>query len=190
MIESLHSGRTPFDHVAVAFSMVMSLAVVRLLDGLRPALASRAGWWVQATWVTQKLVAVALCWWIFWWMRTSVTWTATTFLWMLMSPALLFLQASALVTTHPLAIESWRAHFLSTRRWFFAIEGAFVLHSLLTSTLLRGVPARDPLRIVQGMAVVTATIGIASARPRVHALLAPIALITEIVGLSYCFYRP
>lgn len=190
MSEPLLGGRTPFDHVAVGFAMVMSLAVVRLLDGIRPALSSRAGWWVPATWIMHKLAGVALCWWAFWWMRTGVTWTAPTFLWVLIAPGLLFMQASALVTVNPAAIDDWRAHFFSTRRWFFGVEAAFVGHSVLTSSLLRVVPMGDPLRILQVTALVTAGFGILSSRPRLHLVLAPFALVVQVVGLSYCFFRP
>ncbi len=190
MTESLHGGRTPFDHVAVAFAMVMSLAAVRLLDGLRPALSPQGGWWVQATWVAQKLAGLALTWWVFRWLRTDVTWTAPAFLWVLIAPGLLFLQASALVSPDPLAITNWRAHFFGMRRWFFAVEAGFIVHSILTSTLLRGVPIRDPLRLLQGIALVMSFVGIASARPRLHLVLAPLALVTQVVGLSYCFLAP
>ena len=45
-----------FEHVAVAFSMVLSFGVVRLLDGLRPALVPGRRYWVHALWLVQKLL--------------------------------------------------------------------------------------------------------------------------------------
>jgi hypothetical protein len=49
-------GLNPFDHIAVGFSIVLSLGVVRLLDGLRPALVPGRRYWVHAVWLFQKLL--------------------------------------------------------------------------------------------------------------------------------------
>lgn len=184
------SARTAFDHVAVAYSMVMSLSAVRLLDGLRPALAPRAGSWVAATWMLHKLLGVAFSWWAFYWLRADVTWTVATFLWVLLAPGILCLQATALVTTHPGSIADWRAHFGDIRRWFFSLEVAFVTHSVISATMLRHVPATDPLRLIQAIALGSALVGVTSARRQWHGVLAPAALGTQLVGLAYSYYRP
>src|SRR6185295_3745203 len=97
-----------FEHVAVAFSMVLSLGVVRLLDGLRPALVPGRRYWVHALWLIQKLLNYAFYWWIFWSLREGVRWNIASFLWILLGPALLFLQATALATTNPSGVASWR----------------------------------------------------------------------------------
>src|SRR5947209_18882359 len=89
-----------FEHVAVAFSMVLSFGVVRLLDGLRPALVPGRRYWVHALWLVQKLLNHAFYWWGFLSFREGVAWTAASFLWILLVPGLLFLQATALVTTN------------------------------------------------------------------------------------------
>jgi len=88
-----------FEHVAVAFSMVLSFGVVRLLDGLRPAFVPGRRYWVHALWLVQKLLNHAFYWWGFLSFREGVAWTVASFLWMLIVPALLFLQATALATT-------------------------------------------------------------------------------------------
>ena|SRR5438105_4946716 len=109
-----------FEHVAVAFSMVLSFGVVRLLDGLRPALVPGRRYWVHALWLVQKLLNHAFYWWGFLSFREGVAWTAASFLWILLVPGLLFLQATALVTTNPSAVDSWRDHFFGIRSWFFS----------------------------------------------------------------------
>src|SRR5437870_6289552 len=96
-----------FEHVAVAFSMVLSFGVVRLLDGLRPALVPGRRYWVHALWLVQKLLNHAFYWWGFLSFREGVAWTVASFLWILLVPGLLFLQATALVTTNPSAVDSW-----------------------------------------------------------------------------------
>src|SRR2546426_9937193 len=128
-----------FEYVAVGFSMVLSLGVVRLLDGLRPALVPGRRYWVHAPWLVQKLLNHAIYWWIFGSLREGVTWTLASFLWVLLVPGLLFLQATALVTTNPSAIASWRDHFFDIRRGFFSVAIVLLLHSVITSSLLRDV---------------------------------------------------
>ena len=111
-----------FEHVAVAFSMVLSFGVVRLLDGLRPALVPGRRYWVHALWLVQKLLNHAFYWWGFLSFREGVAWTVASFLWILLVPSLLFLQATALVTTNPSAVDSWRDHFFGIRAWFFSVD--------------------------------------------------------------------
>ena len=87
--------------------MVLSFGVVRLLDGLRPALVPGRRYWVHALWLVQKLLNHAFYWWGFLSFREGVAWTVASFLWILLVPGLLFLQATALVTTNPSAVDSW-----------------------------------------------------------------------------------
>src|SRR2546427_7257412 len=138
-----------FEHVAVAFSMVLSFGVVRLLDGLRPALVPGRRYWVHALWFVQKLLNHAFYWWGFLSLREGVAWTLASFLWVLLVPGLLFLQATALVTTNPSAVASWRDHFFDIRRWFFSVDIVLILHSVITSSLLRDVPLLHPFRALQ-----------------------------------------
>jgi len=179
-----------FDHVAVAFAMLMSLSVVRLLDSLRPALVPGRRYWVHTVWIVQKIVSIALYWWIFWWLREGVVWTAASFLWILLAPGLMFLQASALATTHPGTVPSWHDHFYEIRRWFFSADIGLILHSIVTSSLLRDVPLLDPLRAVQATGLVLSIAGVSSARPRLHAAIAPTALAVQLLGLGSLFFVP
>src|SRR5437867_9009875 len=151
-----------FEHVAVAFSMVLSFGVVRLLDGLRPALVPGRRYWVHALWLVQKLLNHAFYWWGFLSFREGVAWTVASFLWMLLVPSLLFLQATALATTNPSAVDSWRDHFFGIRAWFFSVDAVVILHSVITASLLRDVP----LRALQAAGLGISILGAASAHPR------------------------
>ena len=48
---------TLFEYVTVAVSLVLSLAVVRLLDGLRFAASRERGYPIHLLWVLTKLIA-------------------------------------------------------------------------------------------------------------------------------------
>lgn len=71
---------------------------------------------------------------------------------MLLFPAARYLQSTSLVTTNPSEITSWRDHFYSIRRWFFAINILLVLYAATTTAVLLGVPmfhvSRVPLALV------------------------------------------
>src|SRR5205809_6242317 len=143
--------------------MVLSFGVVRLLDGLRPALVPGRRYWVHALWLVQKLLNHAFYWWGFLSFREGVAWTVASFLWILLVPGLLFLQATALVTTNPSAIDSWRDHFFGIRSWFFSVDIILILHSVTTSSFLRGVPLVHPLRALQTVGLTISILGAASA---------------------------
>lgn len=179
-----------FEHVAVAFSMLLSLGVVRLLDALRPALVPGRRYWVHALWLNQKLLNHAFYWWGFLSFREGVTWTFASFMWVILGPALLFLQATALATTNASAVPSWRAHFYDIRAWFFSMDAVVILHSVVTSTVIRGLPLLHPFRALQTVGLVISILGAASANPRLHATLAPTAFILETAGLGWFFFGP
>jgi hypothetical protein len=179
-----------FEPVAVGFSMVLSLGLVRLLDALRPALAPGRRYWVHAVWLIQKLSHHAFDWWIFWSIGERVAWNAASFLWILLVPGLLFLQATALATTNPSAVASWRDHFFGIRRWFFSVDATLILHSVVSASILRGLPLLHPFRGLQAAGLAISIAGAASASPRLHAVLAPLALVLQSFGLGTLFFRP
>jgi hypothetical protein len=179
-----------FAHVAVAFSMVLSFGVVRLLDGLRPALVPGRRYWVHALWLVQKLLNHGFYWWGFLSFREGIDWTVASFFWMLIAPALLFLQATALATTNPSGIGSWREHFFQIRRWFFSVDIILILHSVVTASLLREIPLLHPFRALQAAGLTISILGAASASPRLHAAIAPMALVFQSLGLGSLFFRP
>jgi hypothetical protein len=179
-----------FEHVAVAFSMLLSLGVVRLLDGLRPALVPGRRYWVHALWLVQKLLNYAFNWWIFCSVREGFAWNVASFLWVLLVPALLSLQATALVTTNASVVPSWRDHFFDIRRWFFSVDIVLMLHSVITSSVLRDVPLLHPFRALQAAGLTISILGAASASPRLHAVIAPMALALQSLGLGSLFFSP
>jgi len=178
-----------FGHVAVAYSVVLSLGVVRLLDGLRPALVPGRRYWVHAVWLVQKLLNLAFYWWGFLSLE-RVEWTVASFFWIMLVPALLFLQATALVTTDPGAVTSWRHHFFDIRRWFFLVDAVLIAHSIVSASLLRDIPLLHPFRALQAAGLTISILGVASANPRLHAAIAPLALALQTLGLGSLFFRP
>jgi hypothetical protein len=181
---------TLFEYVTVAVSIVLSLGVVRLLDGVRFAASRERGYWVHLAWIATKLMNHALYWWALWSTRDAVTWNFASFLWVLAFPGILYLQSTALVTTTPAEIASWREHFFSIRRWFLAINLVLNLHVLASSLLLLDVPLLDSSRIPLLLVFVLNVAGIFSANPRLHGLIAGVVLATQVLGFGRMWFEP
>lgn len=104
---------TLFEYISVAVSIVLSFGVVRLLDGLRAAALPGRRYWPHFAWILTKLLNHALYWWGLWFAGDAASWNFAAFLWVLLFPGMLYLQSTALVTTSPGDVPSWRAHSFS-----------------------------------------------------------------------------
>jgi hypothetical protein len=179
-----------FEYVTVAVSIVLGLGIMRLLDGVRFALLQPARYWVHCLWIATKLLNHAIFWWRLWAGRDTLDWNFGSFMWMLAFPGILYLQSTALVTTNPSAVSSWREHFYSIRVWFFGINLLLVSHVILTSLLLLDAPpfaASNPLLALVAIASIA---GIVSERPRVQAAIAVALLLTQVLGFGVLWFQP
>jgi hypothetical protein len=181
---------TLFEYVTVAVSIVLSLGVVRLLDGVRFAASRERGYWVHLLWIANKLMNHALYWWALWSTRETVARNFASFLSVLAFPAILSLQSISLVTTTPGEILSWREHFYQIRRWFLAINLVLLAQVLAFSILLAGVPLLDSSRIPLLLVFVLNVAGLASANPRLHGLIAVVVLGTQVLGFGRIWFEP
>ena len=181
---------TLFEYVTVAVSIVLSFGVVRLLDGLRAAALPECRYWVHLAWIPTKLLNHALYWWGLWSLRDAASWNFAMFLWVLLFPATLYLQSTALVTTRPDAVSSWRDHFFGIRIWFFSINLFLILHTIISSSLLLGVPFLHLSRLPFVVMLILNVLGVTSDNPRLHAVIAAFALLSQILGFGLVLFRP
>lgn len=180
---------TLFEYLTIAVSIVLSFGLVRLLDGLRPAVSPRRAYWVHAVWVVIKLLNLVLFWWALWNYREGVNWNLFLFAWVLLPPALLYLQATALVTRSPDAVPDWQFHFYEIRQWFFAINVLLVTVTAIGTWMIGGVPLLHPLRGVQGILVGASVCGMLSTSHRVHAVIVMISLVTVLMGFGAVLFQ-
>lgn len=181
---------TLFEYVTVAVSIVVSLCVVRLLDGFRFATVPERRYWIHLLWVITKLLNCALYWWGLWAARESAVWNFASFMWVLLFPGTLYLQCTALVTTTPGDIASWRDHFYGIRRWFFIINLGLIAHVLVTSSVLLSVPLLDVSRLPIAIVFALNVLGVLSSNPRLHGVLVVAALLTNVLGFGAVFFQP
>ena len=170
---------THFEFISVAVSIVVALSAARLLTALPHVLAPGRRYWIHSLWSLALLFAHMDFWWTIWIYREIDPWTFTGFAMVMLTPALLFLTASALVSDSPTTIASWRTHFYARHRVFFSLYLATIcsipLRQLIVLGDRSGPPAEGlPALLVAALMLVGLTlpvIGIITTNERIHAFL-------------------
>ena len=178
-----------FEFVMTVVSILMSFGVVRLLDGLRAALTPNRRYWVHSLWVINRLIAYVLLWWGSWSVKDE-DWSLFLFSLWLVPFGLLYLQATALVTTHPGDIQDWRRHFYEIRPWLFATNIFFILTLYSSTTIFGALPFAHPVSIPAFVVLTVSIVGYFSASHKVHAAIALIMLLNIFLGWGVQLYDP
>jgi hypothetical protein len=171
---------THFEFISVGVSIVLALSAARLLAALPHVLAPGRRYWIHALWTLALLFAHMDFWWTMWSYREIDPWTFTGFALIMLTPALLFLTVSSLVTDSPNTIESWRTHFYARHRVFFSLYLATVCSIPLRQLIVLGdasaphVAGLPSLSVVLLMLVGLAVpvLGIITSNERAHAFFA------------------
>ena len=165
----------------IPWSIVLGLALARFLEGLYVATGNASGrYWVHAVWLVNKFVQIVVQIWAVKGILESQPQTVVDLLILMAVPALLFLQALALVGLHPNESTDWCAHFFANRVRFFVLNLAYI------GTLAMGI---DRFGIDASIAallpmVAFSIVGAVSADRRVHAFIAIVSLIGVLAGLG------
>ncbi|MEM1434009.1 MAG: hypothetical protein AAGG11_08155 [Pseudomonadota bacterium] len=173
---------TIFEFVLTGFTLVLALAVTRLLGGLRYAMDRRRGYWVHCLLVIAMLFLTSLIWWGLWYSRKS-DWTYVAFAYnLLIGPGMLYFTTTLLIPDNPRRVRSWREHYFRYHKLFY---GAFALLTIMLfagSLLFTETPLLHFTRILQAASLALCIIGIRSDHHVVHATLA--VLICGIIGVA------
>ncbi len=171
---------THFEFISVAVSMVVALSAARLLAALPHVLAPGRRYWIHALWSLALLFTHMDFWWSIWIYREIDPWTFTGFAVFMLTPALLFLAVSSLVSDSPTTIESWRTHFYARHRVFFSLYFATICSIPLRQMIVlgdvsaphvEGLPAW-PVAALMVVGLAIPVLGIITANERTHAFLA------------------
>ena len=180
---------TLFEYLSVAFSIVLSLAAVRLLSGISVSFVPERRYWPHATWIVFVLLESAMIWWNFWSFK-DVHWNFVGFLLILVVPAVIFLQAVALVPESPGTVQSWREHFFAARKRFFVALAALFLLTAVDSWLLLDLPILHPVRIIQALGLGLALSGAVTTHKGWHQVLPVIFLALSSIAALALFLQP
>jgi len=134
----------PFSYLSVLISIILALGMTRVLAGVGEMLQARSRrrlYWVHAVWVTNLFLYLVVAWWIFYRWRNQQPWTFLLFIFVLISPTILYL-ASIVLFPPESALDQfvdYKAHYYANHRAFFFLFSCFTPVDFADS-LLKGVP--------------------------------------------------
>lgn len=132
----------PFSYLVVLTSIVLGVGVTRLVGGLGKLLQTRKrkrSYWVHTLWILNLLLVIVIVWWFAYRWRTYERWTFFLFLWLLLSPILLYLIASLLFpdSDDEQSVLDWRVYFYANHRDVFLLL-ALIFPIDVIDSLLKG----------------------------------------------------
>src|SRR5436853_4041269 len=133
-----------FEYLSVLISIVLALGMTRVLAGVGEMLQARARrriYWVHSVWIFNLFVYLVVAWWIFYRWRNQQPWTFYLFVFVLISPTILYL-ASLLLFPSENALDEfvdYKKHYYANHRAFFGIFCLFTPVDFVDS-LLKGIP--------------------------------------------------
>ena len=182
----------PFEYLVVLTSIVLGLAVTRVIAGIGNIIQTRRRkrtYWVHIVWMVNLLLTITIVWWVAYRWRMQERWTFFLFLWLLLTPILLYL-ISALIfpdTDEAQRVTDWNAYYYENRRDIFMLY-ALVFPIDLVDTALKGFThfqAQGPLYLgTMVMWFVLLMIAAINRRPGYHTFLALMFLIYNMLLLG------
>ena len=181
---------TIFEYLSVAISIVLSLAIVRLLNGLSYLMESPKRYWVHAAWVILIAIGIPVIWWNMWALRQVEDWIFPLFALLLLAPITVYFAAATLIPDAPATVESWRSHFFQVRRRLCITMILLIICLMMNAVVVLKAPFLHPLRVFEGAMVVLLLVGAVSEDPRVHGLLISLILSFLAAVIALFFLRP
>jgi hypothetical protein len=185
-----------FNYLSVLISIVLALGMTRVLAGVGEMLQARTRhriYWVHVVWIINLLLYLVIAWWIFYRWRNQQPWTFFLFVFVLISPTILYL-ASLLLFPRESALErpvDYKAHYYANHRAFFILFALFTPVDIIDS-LLKGIPhfiELGPQYIVSGTLYFTGMVTAAiTPNERYHQIFAVFFLVQTIV-ISFLLFR-
>jgi len=162
---------TLFEYLAIAYSLVVSLAAVRAASVLPYSFSREQGYWIHTVWVLANLTGCLVVFWNFWSFR-EIEWTLGQFALTLALPTSLFVVIAIVAPDEPAKIPSWEHYYYSVRVKLFTAAIVYCVALLTVSTVILAMPILHPLRLGQLGFLGVCLVGLVSDRPGVHASLA------------------
>src|SRR6476646_7986262 len=133
-----------FEYLSVLISIILVLGMTRFLAGVGEMLQARRNrhiYWVHVIWTVNLFIYLVVAWWIFYRWRNQQSWNFHLFVFVLISPTLLYLASMLLFPREGSIDESvdYKAYYYANHRAFFAIFSMFTVVDF-ADTLLKGIP--------------------------------------------------
>jgi len=133
-----------FEYLSVLISIILALGMTRVLAGVGEMLQARSRrhiYWVHAVWIVNLFLYLVIAWWIFYRWRDQQPWNFYLFLFVLISPTILYLASLLLFPREAdvATVIDYKAHYYANHRAFFILFALFIPVDIIDS-LLKGVP--------------------------------------------------
>ncbi len=133
-----------FEYLSVLISIILALGMTRVLAGVGEMLEARSHrrlYWVHIIWTLNVFIYLVIAWWVFYRWRNEQAWTFFLFVFVLISPTILYLASLLLFPREGGVDESidYKTHFYANHRVFFIIFALYAPVDLV-DTLLKGIP--------------------------------------------------
>lgn len=186
----------PFSYLSVLISIVLALGMTRVLAGVGEMLQARSRrriYWVHVVWIGNLFIYLVMAWWIFYRWRNQQPWTFFLFVFVLISPTILFLASLILFPREGALDESvnYKTHFYANHRAFFILMALFGPVDIV-DTLLKGIPhflEQGPQYIILNALFLTGTtIAAITRNERYHQGYAVIFLLQTVIASFAIFH--
>ena len=178
-----------FEYLSVAVSIVLSLALVRLISGLRSIAESNSRHWIPLTWIGTSIGLCLAHWWTSWSFREA-QWTFATFVLMILGPAILYFIATVLIPDDRASVVDWKGHFLEKRTQFYGALMAYMALGTVDGYLILGAPLFAPARIGQITGFILAMNGLIVKKPSIHAFITVLFALLLVAAAFTLFAAP
>jgi hypothetical protein len=133
-----------FEYLSVLISIILALGMTRVLAGVGQMLEARRHrriYWVHVVWIVNLFIYLVVAWWIFYRWRNQQSWNFYLFVFVLISPTILYLASMLLFPRETSTDDSvdYKTHYYANHRAFFVIFSLFTVVDI-ADTLLKGVP--------------------------------------------------
>ena len=172
---------TLFEYLSVAVSIVLSLALIRLIGGLRAVIESERGHWISTAWISLLIGFCLLHWWSSWSFR-GADWTFLKFCLMLATPAVLYALATILVPDDAQSVDDWRRYFARKRVPLYVSLVILMLVGILDGPLITGAPLFALPRLGATTGLILAILGLALRKPGLDAPIVALYVVFFLVS--------
>jgi hypothetical protein len=178
-----------FEYLSVLISIILALGMTRVLGGVGEMLQARSRhriYWVHVMWIVNLFLYLVIAWWIFYRWRNQQSWNFYLFVFVLISPTILYLASLLLFPREASADDSvdYKTHYYANHRAFFIIFSLFPVVDI-ADTLLKGIPHFLELGTPYIISTMLYFIGMATAaitqNERYHQLYAIFFLVQTVV---------
>ncbi len=127
---------TIFEFLSVAASIVLALGLGKLISSIPYVFDAHKRDWLHALAFVTLIAGHILAWWRIWPLNSVAHWNILGFAILMGTPLSLYLAATALVSSNPDRVASWKEYFSERSRWLFSALIAVWTFGILRSYFL------------------------------------------------------